>query len=139
MWNYKWTDEIVCAVSFHLYIHLHHTSTYTFIYIHWAECIITNEQTRSCVLCLSTGTYIRIIYVYIHPYTYIGQSVELQIKQRNPVFFHLDVHPDRICTYTSVYIFWAECGIKSETTRFCLLCLSSGTYIRINIYIHIFG
>jgi len=70
----------LCVVSFHLYIH---PDLYMFIYIYWTECSITNETTRSCVLCLSTCTCNRILCVHIHPYTYIGLSVDLQIKQRN--------------------------------------------------------
>jgi len=124
----------VCVVSFHWYIHLDHTCIHTSIYIHWTECRITNETTKSCVLCLSTCTYIQIIYVYIHVYTYIGLSVELKIKQRDFVccVFPL-VHTSG---YTYIYIYWAECRFKNEMTRSCVLCLSTCTYI--HPYIHLY-
>jgi len=120
-------------VSFNLYIH---PDIYMSIYIYWTECRITNEMTRSCVLCLCTGAYIQI---YICLCTYIGLSVELQTKWRDRVccVFPL-VHTSASYMYIYIYIHtlgW-ECTIQNQTTRSYELCLSTCTYIRRYIYIH---
>jgi len=134
VYYYKRTDKILCVVSFHWYIHPDHICIYTSIYIHWAECRITNKTKKSCVLCLCTCTYIQIVYVHIHLYTYFGLSVELKMKRRDFVCCVFPVVRTSGSTY--IYIYSAERGIKNEKTRSCVLCLSTCTYIRIYICLY---